>query len=75
MFRQTFPVGPLQCNCTLLGDTQTGKVLQSIPLPRRFVRTLAFTTDGNRIFVGSHEGRLSLFDIETGHETKSFMGH
>ncbi len=23
--RDTFPVGPLQCNCTILGDTQTGK--------------------------------------------------
>lgn len=22
--RETFPVGPLQCNCTILGDTQTG---------------------------------------------------
>nr|WP_207061524.1 MBL fold metallo-hydrolase [Motiliproteus sp. SC1-56] len=25
--RKTFPVGPLQCNCTLLGDTQTGKAI------------------------------------------------
>lgn len=23
--RESFPVGPLQCNCTILGDTQTGK--------------------------------------------------
>ncbi len=27
MFRKTFPVGPLQCNCTLLGDTETGKAI------------------------------------------------
>lgn len=23
--RETFPVGPLQCNCTIIGDTQTGE--------------------------------------------------
>lgn len=23
--RETFPVGPLQCNCTIIGDAQTGK--------------------------------------------------
>ena len=22
--RKTFPVGPLQCNCTILGDTESG---------------------------------------------------
>ena len=22
--RKTFPVGPLQCNCTVIGDTETG---------------------------------------------------
>ncbi|MEH6651471.1 MAG: MBL fold metallo-hydrolase [Motiliproteus sp.] len=27
VYRQTFPVGPLQCNCTLLGDTRTGKAI------------------------------------------------
>ncbi|MCW8884626.1 MAG: MBL fold metallo-hydrolase [Motiliproteus sp.] len=25
--RKTFPVGPLQCNCTILGDTATGKAV------------------------------------------------
>ncbi len=25
--RKTFPVGPLQCNCTILGDTRTGKAV------------------------------------------------
>jgi glyoxylase-like metal-dependent hydrolase (beta-lactamase superfamily II) len=25
--RETFPVGPLQCNCTILGDPATGKAL------------------------------------------------
>lgn len=25
--RKSFPVGPLQCNCTLLGDTRTGKAI------------------------------------------------
>ncbi len=25
MIRETFPVGPLQCNCTLLGDESTGE--------------------------------------------------
>ncbi|GJM11412.1 MAG: hypothetical protein DHS20C11_36880 [Lysobacteraceae bacterium] len=25
MVRKTFPVGPLQCNCTVLGDSSTGK--------------------------------------------------
>ncbi|MEH6470888.1 MAG: MBL fold metallo-hydrolase [Halopseudomonas sp.] len=27
LFRRTFPVGPLQCNCTLLGDTDSGKAI------------------------------------------------
>jgi hydroxyacylglutathione hydrolase len=26
-FRKTFAVGPLQCNCTLLGDTRSGKAI------------------------------------------------
>lgn len=26
-FRKTFTVGPLQCNCTLLGDTRSGKAI------------------------------------------------
>jgi hydroxyacylglutathione hydrolase len=25
--RRTFPVGPLQCNCTIIGDTLTGKAI------------------------------------------------
>ncbi len=25
MMRETFPVGPLQCNCTILGDSETGQ--------------------------------------------------
>lgn len=25
MLRETFPVGPLQCNCTIVGDSLTGK--------------------------------------------------
>ncbi|PJE80874.1 Hydroxyacylglutathione hydrolase GloC [invertebrate metagenome] len=25
--RETFPVGPLQCNCSIIGDTATGKAL------------------------------------------------
>ncbi|OMH30450.1 MBL fold metallo-hydrolase [Motiliproteus sp. MSK22-1] len=25
--RKTFPVGPLQCNCTILGDSRTGKAV------------------------------------------------
>ncbi len=27
MVRKTFPVGPLQCNCTILGDTVTGRAI------------------------------------------------
>jgi glyoxylase-like metal-dependent hydrolase (beta-lactamase superfamily II) len=27
MILETFPVGPLQCNCTLLGDEQTGEAI------------------------------------------------
>src|SRR5437868_2363460 len=27
MILETFPVGPLQCNCTLLGDEQAGEAL------------------------------------------------
>lgn len=27
MFIKTFPVGPFQCNCTILGDRQSGKAL------------------------------------------------
>ncbi|WP_421869370.1 MBL fold metallo-hydrolase [Motiliproteus sp.] len=27
LFRRTFPVGPLQCNCTLIGDTETGRAI------------------------------------------------
>jgi hydroxyacylglutathione hydrolase len=27
VIRETFPVGPLQCNCTILGDPATGKAL------------------------------------------------
>ncbi len=27
VIRKTFPVGPLQCNCTILGDTRTGKAI------------------------------------------------
>ena len=27
MIRETFPVGPLQCNCTILGDEQTGEAI------------------------------------------------
>lgn len=27
IIRKTFPVGPLQCNCTLLGDTRTGRAI------------------------------------------------
>ncbi len=27
LFRKTFAVGPLQCNCTLLGDTRSGKAI------------------------------------------------
>ena len=27
MILETFPVGPLQCNCTLLGDEQAGEAI------------------------------------------------
>lgn len=27
LFRKTFPVGPLQCNCTLIGDSRSGKAI------------------------------------------------
>jgi glyoxylase-like metal-dependent hydrolase (beta-lactamase superfamily II) len=27
MIRETFPVGPLQCNCTILGDETTGEAM------------------------------------------------
>jgi glyoxylase-like metal-dependent hydrolase (beta-lactamase superfamily II) len=27
MILETFPVGPLQCNCTILGDEQTGEAI------------------------------------------------
>src|SRR5271165_4123112 len=27
MIVETFPVGPLQCNCTILGDQQTGEAI------------------------------------------------
>ena len=27
LYRKTFPVGPLQCNCTLIGDTRSGKAI------------------------------------------------
>jgi hydroxyacylglutathione hydrolase len=27
MIMETFPVGPLQCNCTILGDEQTGEAI------------------------------------------------
>ena len=27
LVRESFPVGPLQCNCTILGDPATGKAL------------------------------------------------
>ncbi|RDE19792.1 MBL fold metallo-hydrolase [Motiliproteus coralliicola] len=27
LFRRTFPVGPLQCNCTLIGDTESGRAI------------------------------------------------
>jgi glyoxylase-like metal-dependent hydrolase (beta-lactamase superfamily II) len=27
MILETFPVGPLQCNCTLLGDEATGEAI------------------------------------------------
>ena len=27
MIRETFPVGPLQCNCTILGDETTGEAI------------------------------------------------
>lgn len=27
MIRETFPVGPLQCNCTILGDEATGEAM------------------------------------------------
>jgi hydroxyacylglutathione hydrolase len=27
MIRETFPVGPLQCNCTILGDPATGEAM------------------------------------------------
>ena len=27
MILETFPVGPLQCNCTLLGDPTTGEAI------------------------------------------------
>jgi glyoxylase-like metal-dependent hydrolase (beta-lactamase superfamily II) len=27
LIRETFPVGPLQCNCTILGDPSTGEAL------------------------------------------------
>ena len=35
MIRETFPVGPLQCNCTILGDeTSPARPSSSIPAPR-----------------------------------------
>jgi hydroxyacylglutathione hydrolase len=27
VIRRSFPVGPLQCNCTIIGDTSTGKAI------------------------------------------------
>ncbi|MBY0403756.1 MAG: MBL fold metallo-hydrolase, partial [Cyanobacteria bacterium] len=27
LWTKSFPVGPLQCNCTIIGDLQTGKAL------------------------------------------------
>jgi len=27
MILETFPVGPLQCNCTILGDEHTGEAI------------------------------------------------
>ena len=32
MIIETFPVGPLQCNCTILGDPETGEAIVIDPL-------------------------------------------
>lgn len=31
LIRETFPVGPLQCNCTIIGDPVTKKPSSSTP--------------------------------------------
>ena len=47
----------------------------SLDIGYRWVFNLKFINAGRQLFVGSHEGRLSLFDIEANREIKEFVGH
>ena len=54
MIRETFPVGPLQCNCTLLGDEQTHEAVVIDPgddIPRILARLAHHTLTLRQILI------------------------
>ena len=47
-------------------DVQTKTRVRSVVVPGEFVRHIAFSQDGNDLYVGSGGGRLTGFDIDSG---------
>ena len=58
---QTFPVGPFQCNCSILGDPETGTAIVIDPGDEAEAITEALAAAGlpdARATAGHEEGRL-----------------
>jgi RNA polymerase sigma factor (sigma-70 family) len=58
-----------------LWDVDSGRELRRLMLGVGEVRSLAFSSDGRRLAVGSDDGILRVVEIATGQECASFRGH
>jgi len=59
-------------------DAQQGSLLRSIPCPtpsQGFYHPLAFSPDGRRITSSDDDGRIFVFDMESGNLQQTFKGH
>ena len=60
-----------------LWDWQTGKLLQTLPLPSQTggIYALAFSPDNRILASGRKDGSIQLWDTRTGKELKTLTGH
>lgn len=62
------------CEGISLWDAATGKRLHRIDQPK-WVGTVSFSPDGTRLAAGSSDGKVALFDSETGELIRESRGH